>query len=312
MALLSRVADRIYWAARYMERAEDTARLVRSFQDVFADLPMAPGEGPRWAPLMVVAGNPAPAPSEADEHDEVRFLVTDRSRSSSVVGSVAAARENLRTTREVLPREAWQALNDLWLFADHEAERAGERRFRDRFLGRVVDDSRRLDGILTSTMTRDAAFEMWRLGRYIERADMTTRVVGVRAASLMAYFPTGRPEHDEVQWMGVLRSLSALQMFQRATRGSIGGVDVVRFLLYDRRFPRSVAGALDEIDNSLARLRRSDVVRERVAEAFSVLRGTTPSATDGSNLDSAMERVQIALATIDVAITNRYLRLDED
>lgn len=312
MALLSRVADRIYWAARYLERAEDVSRLVRSFQDVFADLPLSSADDARWAPLMVVAGDAQPHSADADEHDVVRFLVTDRSRQGSVVSSVAAARENLRTTREVLPREAWQALNDLWLFVDREADRAVERRFRDRFLGRVIDDSRRLDGVLTSTMTRDEAFEMWRLGRYLERADMTTRVVGVRAAALMAYFPRGRPEYDEVQWMGVLRSLSALQMFQRATRGSISGVDVVRFLLYDRRFPRSVASALDEIDASLGRLRRSDVVRERVAEAFSVLRSTTPSATDGSNLDSAMERVQIALATIDVAITNRFLRLDTD
>lgn len=315
MALLSRVADRIYWAARYLERAEDTSRLVRSFQDVFADLPLAAEHldeaDARWAPLMVVSGDHEGMPADASEHDVVRFLVTDRGRHGSVAASVAAARENLRTTREVLPREAWQALNDLSLFVDREADRAVERRFRERFLVRVIDDSRRLDGILTSTMTRDAAFEMWRLGRYLERADMTTRVVGVRAAELMGH-PGSRPEHDEVQWMGVLRSLSALQMFQRSTRGSISGVDVVRFLLYDRRFPRSVAGALDEIDLSLGRMRRSDVVRERVAEALSVLRSTTPSATDGSNLDRAMERVQVALATIDVAITNRYLRLDSD
>lgn len=313
MALLSRVADRLYWAARYMERAEDISRLVRSFQDVFADLPLSAGsETDRWTPLLVVAGEPDADSSIADEHDVVRFLVTDRSRQGSVVSSVSAARENLRTTREVLPREAWQTVNDLSLFVDREAERATERRFRERFLVRVIDDSRRLDGVLISTMTRDAAYEMWRLGRYIERADMTTRVLGVRAAALMGHFPDGRPEYDEVQWMGVLRSLSALQMFQRATRGSISGVDVVRFLLYDRRFPRSVASAIDAIDASLDRLPRSDVVRERATDAIDVLRSTTPNVTDGSNLDDAMERVQVALAAVDAAITDRYLRLDGD
>ena len=313
MALLSRVADRIYWAARYLERAEDIARMVQSFQHVFADLPLSADHGrERWAPLMVVAGDPQAMPAEVDEQDVVRFLVTDRTRQDSVVASVEAARENLRTTREVLPREAWQALNNLWLFVDREAERAVERRFRDRFLVRIIDDSRRLDGIINSTMTRDAAYEMWRLGRYLERADMTTRVVGVRAATLMQLVPDGRPEYDEVQWMGVLRSLSALQMFQRSTSGSISGVDVVRFLLYDGRFPRSVAAALDEVDLSLGRMPRSDVVRERVAEAGDVLRSTSSSAIDGSNLDSAMERVQIALASIDDAITDRYLRHDDD
>lgn len=313
VALLSRVADRIYWAARYLERAEDISRLVQSFQHVFADLPLSADHGrERWAPLMVVSGDPEAAAHGADEHDVVRFLVTDRARQGSVVASVAAARENLRTTREVLPREAWYALNNLSLFVDREAERALERRFRDRFLTRVIDDSRRLDGILNSTMTRDAAYEMWRLGRYLERADMTTRVVGVRAATLMQLVPDGRPEYDEVQWMGVLRSLSALQMYQRSSAGSINGVDVVRFLLYDRRFPRSVAAALDEIDQSLVRMHRGDVVRETVDDARSVLRGTTPSAVDGSNLDQAMERVQVALATIDAAIARRYLRLGDD
>lgn len=308
MALLSRVADRIYWAARYLERAEDTSRLVQSFQHVFADLPLSADHGrERWTPLLVVSGDPDAAAHGADEHEVVRFLVTDRARQGSVVASVAAARENLRTTREVLPREAWQALNDLSLFVDRDAERAVERRFRERFLTRVIDDSRRLDGIINSTMTRDAAYEMWRLGRFLERADMTTRVVGVRAATLMQLVPDGRPEYDEVQWMGVLRSLSALQMYQRSTSSSISGVDVVRFLLYDRRFPRSVAAALDEVDASLARLPRGDVVREEVAEARRVLRSTTPSAVDGSNLDLAMDRVQVALAVIDTAITHRYL-----
>jgi uncharacterized alpha-E superfamily protein len=80
-------------------------------------------------------------------------MVADRSREGSIVTSVAHARENLRTTREVLPREAWQVVNDLWLYVDREADRAVERRLRDRLLARVVDDSRRLDGVLMSTMT---------------------------------------------------------------------------------------------------------------------------------------------------------------
>ncbi len=308
MALLSRVADRIYWAARYLERAEDTARVVRAFQDLFADLPITNEQAANlWPTLAVLAGD---APAGLDEQGVVRLLVTDRERPGSVVSCVSAARDNLRTTREVLPREAWQLLNDLWLTVTRDGERAVERHFRGRLLNKVIADSRGMDGVLNSTMNRDAAFEMWRLGRYVERADMTTRVVGVRAASLMRNSPREGREYDEVQWMSVLRSLSAHQMFQRSTRDAITGTGVVRFLLYDRRFPRSVAAALDEIETSLQRLPANGVVLERVAEARSVLRGTTLSATDGSNLDLAMDRVQIAIATLDVAITNRYLRLD--
>ncbi len=98
---------------------------------------------------------------------------------------------------------------------------------------------------------------MWRLGRYIERADMTTRVLGVRAAILLSLPPGEVDEFAEVQWMGVLRSLSALQMYQRATRGPIDGPAVVRFLLFDHRFPRSVAGCLAEMRTSILQAARS-------------------------------------------------------
>ena len=153
-----------------------------------------------------------------------------------------------------MPREAWTTVNDLSLFVRGAAPTSLDRRRRERFLTRVIDDSRRLDGILQVSMTRDEAYEMWRLGRYIERADMTTRVLGVRAASLLALPEGAHEEFAEVQWMGVLRSLSALQMYQRATRGPIDGRAVVRFLLFDHRFPRSVAGCLAEIRSSILRM----------------------------------------------------------
>ena len=143
-------------------------------------------------------------------------------------------------------------------------------------------------------MTRDEVFEMWRLGRYIERADMTTRVLGVRAASLLELPPGAVDEFAEVQWMGVLRSLSALQMYQRATRGSIDGPSVVRFLLFDHRFPRSVAGCLAEMRTSILRLPGYSSVLGAVEAADRQLRRSRPAADDGVALDSAMEEVQLA------------------
>ena len=118
------------------------------------------------------------------------------------------ARENLRTTRDTVPRDGWHALNDLYLYVSSEADRAIDRRIRERFLYRVIADSRRLDGILATAMTHDEAYVMWRLGRAIERADMTTRVLGVRAAAVLS-LPDGDVSpvdvHDELQWMGVLQ-----------------------------------------------------------------------------------------------------------
>lgn len=307
MALLSRNADRIFWAARYLERAEDTARLVQHFGELFDDMPSATDH--RWAPLLAVCGDRSLLSSEASEREVVRALVCDPEQRGSVAACVAAARSNLRTTREVLPREAWHTVNDLSLYVASDANRAEDRRFRSHVLGRVANDSRRLDGILTSSMSRDAAWQMWRIGRYLERADMTTRVVGVRAAALMARPQDGR-KYDEVQWMGVLRSLSALQMYQRSTRGPIEASSVVQFLLFDSRFPRSVRFSLDEIDRCLEELSRPESVRDAVAQARDALMATMATTADGADLDQAMDWVQSLIGRVNDAVTDRYLSID--
>lgn len=316
MALLSRNADRIFWAARYLERAEDTSRLVQEFGELFDDMPSDdPHENEfRWAPLLAVCGDRALLQKEVTESDVVNALVCDPKVDGSVAHCVAAARSNLRTTREVLPREAWHAVNDLSMFVAAEVARAKDRRFRSHVLARVANDSRRLDGILTSSMTRDAAWQMWRMGRYLERADMTTRVVGVRAATLMAQASASdRPgdalRYDEVQWMGVLRSLSALQMYQRSTRNSIEASSVVRFLLFDPAFPRSVRFCLDEIDRSLDQLTRADSVRLAVTQARDALMSTMATTTDGADLDQAMDWVQSLIGKVNGSITDRYLSI---
>ena len=341
MSLLARVADRLYWAARYTERAEDTARIVRSYGDLMVDLP---SDLPlRWEPLVALTGSEPLRGEERGEHEVMEFLIADASNPSSVAATVARARENLRTTREVVPREAWYALNGLFQYVSSEAERAVGRRTRDRFLGRVIDDSRRLDGVLESTMTRAHPYRMWRLGRLLERADMTTRVVGLRAASILQMqamsafdatatqtqgethaqersesprqLATGdepaRDDQDEVQWMSALRSVSALQMYQRATHGPIEGPSVVRFLLYYSSFPRSVQGCLDEMRAVLAQLPSAESVVAALDETEAVLASCDPGADDGAVLDRAMEAVQASLAGLGATIDARYLSLGE-
>jgi uncharacterized alpha-E superfamily protein len=345
--LLSRVADRVYWAARYIERAEDTARIVRAHGELIADLPVHVESS--WEPLVAIMGSggaydqtqaeiaddadgASPEPA-AEELAVVRVLVIDRGNSSSVASCVATARENLRTARDTLPVEAWNVLNDLYLYVSGEADRSLERRVRVRFLGRVIAESRRLDGVLATAMTHDEAYAMWRLGRAIERADMTTRVLGVRAAAVLSLPPDQQPsqsqrqeqqlqradastaewrsadQHDEVQWMGVLRSLSGLQMYQRAARGPIEGPAVVRFLLDHDRFPRAVRALLREIRRALGELPDPGPALDAADHVEAVLRDSTAAATDGEQLDAAMDALQMAIAQLNRRITDRYLRV---
>jgi len=305
VALLSRVAEQLYWAARYMERAEDTVRIVRAYTDVIVDLPVSVVSS--WEPLLAVTGTAAlhdAHHAEPDEASVVQFLIANDQNANCVVNCVALARENLRSSREVVPREAWQVVNDLYLYvAAHRADGVS-RRSRSRFADRVIADSQRLDGVLGATMSRDHAYEFLHIGQAIERADMTTRVLGVRAAALIGehadYFP-------EVQWMGVLRSLSALQMYQRSTRSPIDGTSVIDFLLHDRAFPRSVMSCLQAVRDSLSRLPRGDRMADVLGEVFATAAQASGDALDGAELDSETELLQVAIGKLHDAIIATYV-----
>ena len=314
MALLARVADRLYWAARYLERAEDTARIIRAHHELVVDYP---GDAMlRWEPLCAISGAVPTLELEPDdvagERAVLTYLIADRSNPGSIVSCVSRSRENLRTTREVMPREAWQALNGLSQYVDAAAPSAVRRRLRDRFLARVIDDSRRLDGVLDSTMTRANPFRLFRLGRLVERADMTTRVLGVAAAGVLDAARDGRGEradlvNEQVRWMSVLRSVSALQMYQRAVRGPIDGTAVVRFLMGYAAFPRSVQSCFDEIRTTVLALPRPDRVLASLDSAEAMLYAADLHNPDADRLDRSMDRVQTAIEELAATIHATYI-----
>ena len=174
-----------------------------------------------------------------------------------------------------------------------------------------MGECQRVDGVLSACMSRDEAYELWRLGQAIERADMSTRVLGVRAAALLA---GGSGDHDAVQWMGVLRSVSALQMYQRSHRGPIDGAGIVRFLLYDERFPRSVAGCAKRMRSALERLPHTsrttpalDALDAELARAGELTARSDGAVASGEALDEAMDRVQVALAAVTGRITSTFV-----
>ena len=240
----------------------------------------------------------------ADEGSIVHFLIADEQNDNCVVNCVAQARENLRSSREVVPREAWKVVNDLYLYVAAHRSDGVSRRSRSRFADRVIADAQRLDGVLSATMSRDHAYEFLRIGQSIERADMTTRVLGVRAAALVG---GDGDKFAEVQWMGVLRSLSALQMYQRATRSPIDGTTVIDFLLHDRAFPRSVMSCLQTVRDGLSRLPRGDRMSGVLAEVFATAAQVSGDALDGAELDAETELLQSAIGKLHNAIIATYV-----
>jgi uncharacterized alpha-E superfamily protein len=259
---------------RYVERAESTARLLNAYTNQMMDLPRGVEQG--WKHLVDITGANALFEQRAAAYDErgtVSFLVADRDNPGSILSSVAMARENVRTTRDVLPTEAWEYANELYLFANANADRCVARGQRFPFLKTVVSRCQQLEGLFAGTMSHGVAYEFVALGRNLERADMTTRIVD-SAVFLLMPRRAAPGAYDSILWMSVLRSLSGYQMYRQHVRNRVEADEVVRFLLHDRHFPRSVCHALAEAERGLERLPRNAEalrslarVRTRIDEA---------------------------------------------
>jgi uncharacterized alpha-E superfamily protein len=306
--LLSRVAERLYWAARYLERAEGTARIVREHSNLIVDLPLT--VTPAWDYLLGITGGREGFDERyrvGDETSIVRFLVADLLNPDSVRSSIAQGRDNLWTCRDILPAQAWNAVNDLYLAAGRGATDGVQRRHRSRFLEKVIAEHQRLLGILSTTMSRDEAYTMLRLGRHIERADMATRVLDVRAGLLLGDRPEQADLYDDLQWSSVLRSLSALQMYNRRSAMGDGAVEVIRFILGEPSFPRSVAYCLAGVQSSAARLPLSESVLAACRAAIVELSSSKADALlDAVELHAMADRLQIAIGSINDRIIGAY------
>ena len=273
--LLSRLAENIYWAGRYLERAEDTARLVKVHTELYLDLPQATSMG--WNPLLAVTGSG----DAYDEHvrlngadvdlsEELRvvtFLTTSPDNPSSVLSCLNAARANLRSVRALLPRYGWEQVNHLHLWARDTQGKAVPRRSRTEWANDLIRKCQTVTGLLSGTMSHDESYRFLQVGRHLERADMTTRVLDVQAHVLLQQITAGSTYAD-VTWMSVLKSLSAMQMFRRVARAGVSGSRALNFLLCDREFPRSVAHCLVELDRGLRLLPNSATVITAVGDAL--------------------------------------------
>jgi uncharacterized alpha-E superfamily protein len=253
--MLSRVAENLYWMTRYLERAENTARLINATTHVLLDLPRGASFG--WDVLIKVAGVDSLFEQIYPEHDEasiMRFLISDERNPSSIVSCIRCARQNSRTLREVLPRVAWERINSLYLLVNNHLASAVERTRRYSLLDELIERRQSIVGLLTECMSHDVAFQFIKLGRYLERADMTTRILDINAAVLVPRQQSVEDPAVALLWMGVLESLNAYQMYRRHASVHVHGAQVVNYLLKDTHFPRTVGYCLGEMEECLAQL----------------------------------------------------------
>lgn len=305
--MLSRVAENIYWLARYVERAENTARLVRVNSHLVLDTPS--GITPGWEPLVDIAGLSEGFHSierEPNERNVVRFLIGDAHNPGSILSSLAAARENCRTVRDVLPRSSWEKLNELYLFAKENVQSGLTKGGRDGFLDGIISGSQQIVGLLGSVMYRDEAWHFSRIGRNLERADMTTRIIDVRSTDL---FPDDLLESrslDTLQWISVLRSMSGYQIYRRHVAIRVSRPEVLNFLFHDALFPRSFLHCIDAVDESIARLGNADAALRAIRALKKTLRQTTVGELTQASLHEFIDELQIGIINLHSSLAEAY------
>ena len=262
MSTLSRVAERIYWTGRYIERAESTARLVSVNSNLLFDFPKRTTLG--WRPLIEIVGATAEFDERynaATEQNVVRFIASDPENGGSILASIAHARENARTVRDQMPRFGFELINELYLYAAEALTGSLSRSSRAEVLGEITAQVQRLDGFLSANMAHGAPWIFFRLGNHLERADMTTRLIDVRSSDLFAdLYESDRDlsPYQEIQWRSVLRSLYGLQTYRAAMGQGLEQDQVLSFLFTDPEFPRSYARCLMSIRTSCRSLVRSE------------------------------------------------------
>jgi uncharacterized alpha-E superfamily protein len=311
MAMLSRVAERLYWLARYVERAENTARLVGVNAQLLLDMPE--GVDALWASLVEILGahdDFFAQHEKATERSVLRYALTEETTQVSVASALRMARENARTVREILPSEAWELINQLQLEVQETGEQALARRGRQAFLDRVVQQCQQFSGMIMTTMSRREPFHFVNLGWSVERADMTSRILDVGCT----YAVGGRGnrallDHEGVLWMNVLLSLSAYQMYRQQVRGRVEGRSVVGFLLQDTAFPHAIACCLDTLEATLGALPRNGAPLRLNRALVKLVAGADPSALVASGLHEFLDQLQGELGRLHALIQSTWFRL---
>jgi len=250
--MLSRVANSVYWMHCYIERAENYARFMSVNFNLALDLP--PNVDEQWAPLLIATADDALFKKYYDKptrENVIHFMTFDKRNPNSIVACLSNARENARTIREVISKEMWEHLNQFYMMVrDASPKRVWEESQTQTFFAEIRDSTQLFYGIIDATITRNEAWHFGRLGRFLERADKTSRFLDVKYFTLLPDVESVGTTIDLMIWSAVLKSVSAYNMHRQQHR-SLTPASIMEFLVLDRRFPRSISHCIRQAELSL-------------------------------------------------------------
>ena len=255
--MLSRVAEAIYWISRYCERAENVARFIKVNYSLTLDSAAA-SLAPQWMPLVYTSGDQNDFNErypDGSRQNVLQFLILDPENPNSIYSCISQARETARTVREVLPDSLWEQINRFYLVVKQAAENPNTIGDAYQFCQSVYLANHLLVGISESSMPRDETWHFFQTGRYIERADKTSRIVDVQYYLLLPHPDQIGSPIDIVRWSSLLTSVEALNVYHRI-KGRIIPEKVADFLIFDARFPRSMQYCISQAHAHLKNIRQ--------------------------------------------------------
>lgn len=311
--MLSRVAESLFWMSRYFERAENTARFLDVNFNLLLDLNCITSmDHPNyWKPLIMVMGEPEHFKElyqEYDAHSVTDYLVFSRKNSSSILSSISMARENARSIIESISSEMWEQLNNLYHFLQSVSPQQVHNDPYS-FYKEIKNASHLFQGITDNTFSHNEGWDFVQIGKYLERADNASRLVDVKYHMLMP----GRGERhsdlvrnsvDIIQWMAVLKSCSALESFRKVYLTKIDPDNILRYLILDRTFPRSITFSICAAQEALWRISGSSLHRyvnnvdRLIGKMEAELSYTTVEEILQQGVHQFLEEIELGLAKV--------------
>lgn len=250
--MLSRVADSIYWLNRYIERAENVARFIDVNLKLIMEMPI--GMAQQWEPLITTTGDLAifqERYGQATAENVIHFLSFDPHYPNSILSCLRSARENARSVREIISTEMWEQINSFYLFVTEAATDRSLSAMHHEFFAEIKMSSHLFAGVMDATMTHNEGWHFGQVGRFLERADKTSRILDVKYFILLPSVKDIGTALDEIEWMSLLKSASAYEMYRKTGQHRITPTQVAEFLILNREFPRSIQFCLLQAERSI-------------------------------------------------------------
>ncbi|MBL0224580.1 MAG: alpha-E domain-containing protein [Geobacteraceae bacterium] len=274
--MLSRLADSMYWMARYLERAGETARLMEINLLYLVEAEEDMNEDDKWRPILQITSS-EPLYEQQFGDDSIstprvlQFISAGRTNPNSIRNCLRLFRENARVARDRISKEMWEAVNEIWMSFDDRlkgplsAERAGA------LFVELRNQVARFNGLTASTMMRGEAYAFYQLGGCLERADMTSRILDVKYHIILPDLSMVGSALDYYQWAALLKSLSGYEAFRRSYHTGFMPSDVAEFVVLNADFPRSIAFSVERMGAAL------DIIglegKEATRDSFTLLSG---------------------------------------